>query len=351
MCARIAEALHQSFGSSLPQEVEALLSARGAQVSSSRLLKTSFHATFCVHMDPPLPHGGTSFAKAIVQVLGAELGDKAIFGHLQASTLVRAMELASSAGVRVPKVFATGRCASLLGPLDFVVEEFVDTQTVEDEVQAPSTDWDRLVYELQSKLLRHMLAEVDVSPLPHFKSLNTQLQWLMTWVPPWDDSLIQSLDRFAQGVATAPPQGLDPVLVHQDLNGGNVLCSELPSGIERPWVEYMGVWSEPRWGLDAVIDWESAAVADPRSLSAEEPWPTARALALVAKGSRLAEHAVRGTLPRCELRELIEGYDRAATELDEQGLLHYETWATRVKRARSAARSGLPQCSFFGGAS
>eukprot|EP00933_Yihiella_yeosuensis_P041289 TRINITY_DN35699_c0_g1_i1.p1 TRINITY_DN35699_c0_g1~~TRINITY_DN35699_c0_g1_i1.p1 ORF type:complete len:389 (+),score=73.06 TRINITY_DN35699_c0_g1_i1:47-1168(+) len=338
LSAHIGEALHRSFGKSLPEEVNALLSSSGARVSSSRLLKISFHATYLVDLDPPLCHKGDRFERAIVQVLGSQLGDKAIcsVNPTSASTLQKAMEIAAMAGVSVPRVFATGSCNSLIGPLDFLIEEFIETQTVEDQVQAAEIDWQRIVHDVQSKLLKQSLAGVDVTPLPHFKSLSTHLQWLMSVVPRWDENLTSSLDRFAQRVLLYPPPDLEPVLVHQDLNGGNVLCSEVPAGQDRPTVHAMGVWSEENWILDAVIDWESAAVADPRSLSEEEPWSSVRAFSHLTKGSWLAEQFVRGSLPRCELHELIECYDDAATELAEKGLLSYETWAERVKRAKSA---------------
>merc|ERR1712224_774376 len=158
LCAHIGEALHRSFGSSLPPEVEALLQSKGARVASSKLLKVSFHATFVVSLSPALLHNGSSFEQAIVQILGSQLGDKAIFGEVrsstQASTLVRAMEIASAAGLRVPAVFASGSCDSLVGPLDFLIEEFIHTETVEDEVQAPDLEWQWIHYEAEAKLLR-----------------------------------------------------------------------------------------------------------------------------------------------------------------------------------------------------
>merc|ERR1712217_473141 len=105
------------------------------------------------------------------------------------------------------------------------------------------------------------------------------------------------------------------------MNGGNLLCSQRTPDTE--------------WSLDGIIDWESAAVADPRSLSGSEPWRTTRSLALVTKGVLLAEAFVRGTLPRCELHQLLEGYDRASRQLDEDGWLKYEAWALRVERCRT----------------
>jgi len=329
MCAHIGFALHSSFGTSLPSEVEELLATKGSFVISSCHLKTSFHATFLVEMEPALLHDGQSFQKAIVQILGAELGDKALFSHLKASGLARAMELASSAGVRVPKLFAIGCCQSLLGPLEFVVEEFIQTDTVEDECEAPDDERQRIVVEVETKLREVPIS--DISSLPHFDSLSTQLQWLMTFVSPWDESLARSLAVFAEHVLSSPLPPRRPVLLHQDLNSGNVLCSQ----------------RDGKWSLDAIIDWESAAIADPRSLSDEEPWCTARAFSVVTKGSWLAEQFTHGKLPRCELHELLEGYERAAWQLDQSGWLHYETWASRSQKARTCANMQLLSSEIF----
>ena len=59
------------------------------------------------------------------------------------------------------------------------------------------------------------------------------------------------------------------MLVHQDLNDGNVLCSPDASGA---------------WQLDALIDWEGACVVDARvAYEPSEPWASLRALAKARK--------------------------------------------------------------------
>merc|ERR1712039_1052187 len=95
---------------------------------------------------------------------------------------------------------------------------------------------------------------------------------------------------FTEGVVSSPPAPSPSgvVLLHQDINDGNVLCSERPA-------------RSGTWELDSIIDWESAVVADPRSFDDGDPWRSARRFALVVKGSHLAELYIRRRLPRCEL--------------------------------------------------
>merc|ERR1711884_1018035 len=114
----------------------------------------------------------------------------------------------------------------------------------------------------------------DTEPLPRFQSFQIWLQWLMSQVPTWDTDLQAALGTFTEGVLASPPDPREPALYHQDLNDGNVLCSAV---------------SEGEWAFDGLIDWESAVVADPRIWTGGEPWSTARAFALVVKGSYLAQ--------------------------------------------------------------
>lgn len=321
--ARIGEYLDRQVAT-LPGEVAEALRGLGASVASSRRLKVSFHATFLVDLASPLVHDGSSATQVIVQVLGVQLGDKAICGQLSAATMVKAAELGARAGVRVAKIFGTGSCSpgGGVGPLDFVIQEFINTQTVEDRVFAPGPQAERIHREIRSKLGAISLEDVDTEPLPRFQTLQVWLQWMVSQVPAWDADLLSALTLFTESILGAPPPSLPAVLLHQDMNCGNVLCSADAAG---------------QWSLDALIDWESAAVADPRCMGSEEPFTTARAFALVTKGSFLAQQWVAGALPRCELAELIENYDRAASVLDDKGWLRRNTWAARVKMATEGA--------------
>lgn len=317
--ARIGEALDKLI-TGLPDEVAAVFLSLGANIKSSRHLKTSFHKTFLVELSPALVHEKCSHEKVIVQVLGVELGDKDVFGELTAATLVRAHELAVLAGVRVPAVFATGTCESDIGKLDFIVEEFVVTQTVEDKVRAPMEEWKRIRKEVIEKLKGLSLAGVDTLPLPRHDTCQSYVDWLLKMVPASDEVLAASLSRFRSDAAG----GIDgvPVLLHQDINDGNLLCSKSPNG--------------DGWKLDALIDWESAAVVDARCYENDKIWDTVQTFAVVVKCAHLAERFVQKTLPRCELQELLKNYEQAARKLDKQGFLPFETWAVRVERSRKA---------------
>eukprot|EP00929_Paragymnodinium_shiwhaense_P058041 TRINITY_DN29076_c0_g1_i1.p1 TRINITY_DN29076_c0_g1~~TRINITY_DN29076_c0_g1_i1.p1 ORF type:complete len:393 (+),score=79.24 TRINITY_DN29076_c0_g1_i1:29-1180(+) len=303
--------------------IGAVLSGLGAGIAHWKHLKTSFHATYLLDLSPPLVVDGISYSRVIAQVIGASMGDKALWmrGPTQAATLSRSAQIAQAAGVRVPTILAMGQVDSVLDPLDVVIEEFIQTQTVEDEVAAPSGQWHNIVDEVLDRMQALSLKDTDVKPLPHFQSLSVWLQWLLEQVPDFDVPLSTGLALFAEDILRSPPPPQEARLIHQDVNTGNVLCSEGSGGA---------------WKLDAVIDWESAAVADPRSLSNKEPWRTARAFSYVVKGSLLAEAFVHGRLPRCELEQLVEGYDRAAHELNDSGWLAYQSWALRVRHARTA---------------
>lgn len=327
--AHISQALDKSFPG-LPDEATSLLRSLGAGVASSRPLKTSFHKTFLVQLDPPLVHEHKNYASAIVQVIGVELGDKEVFGlELRAATLVRAHELAALAGMRVPAVFATGQCESAVGTMEFIVEEFVATQTVEDEVIAPNKDWRRIRQDdVVAKLKSWPLTDVDTSPLPRYDSCESYIDWLLELVPASDEALSKALSCVReQAVAQADTAG-PAVLLHQDINDGNMLCSKAPDGDE--------------WQLDALIDWESAAVVDARCYANTDLWALVGTFAIVVKGAYLAERFVQQTLPRCELEELLEGYQGAARRLEKNSLLPFETWATRVGRCREALRTTAP---------
>merc|ERR1712048_532147 len=113
-------------------------------------------------------------------------------------------------------------------------------------------------------------------------------------------------------------------LVHQDINGGNLLSSKNPSGTG--------------WVLDAIIDWESAVVVDPRLAECrDEPWCTAQLLGTAAKGAHLAGCFAIGALPRCELESSVEDYTEAAQELAEKGLLSFQPWSRLVERCKGMA--------------
>mmetsp|Transcript_93504 Transcript_93504/g.163517 ORF Transcript_93504/g.163517 Transcript_93504/m.163517 type:complete len:254 (+) Transcript_93504:3-764(+) len=249
------------------------------------------------------------------------MGDKAVFGNLRVATLVKAHELARLAGVSVPAIFATGVCDTALGALDFIVEEYVVTETVEDKVIAPRAQWGQIRREVVDKFKGLSLAGVDTSPLPRYDTCHAYVKQLMQLVPVWDEGLVKALERLCEKAAEAEEASV-PALLHQDINGGNLLCSKASEG--------------DAWKLDALIDWESAAVVASKYYDNDDLWATAGTFAMVVRGAHLAERLVQDTLPRCELEELVENYQGAARRLDKAGLLPFETWASKVTRSREA---------------
>merc|ERR1719469_522867 len=162
----------------------------------------------------------------------------------------KAAELATQAGLRVAATYAKGQCSTpSIGPLDFIIQEFIETQTVEDEVVAPADQHRRICADIRSKLDGLPLDALDTEPLARFQTFQVWLQWLMSQVPAWDAELQAALALFTEGVLASPPEARGPALIHQDMNGGNVLCSPASGGA---------------WALDGLIDWESAVVADPQ---------------------------------------------------------------------------------------
>lgn len=327
---RISEALHR-FVRDVPAEVSQMLLDMGSGIRGAQHLKTSFHATFQLQLSPPLVAAGSgdSHDKAILQVLGAQMGDKGVFGReITAGGLKRAMELGGAAGVRVPAVFGIGTCETPLGRLEFILQEMIQTATVEDKVRAPISDWQRIAGEVQGALRTMSLSNESTEPLPRYESLEAYLRFCASLVPVADAELLATMEIFIASITEAPPTAQHLVLLHQDVNDGNLLCS--PQAGDR----------DP-WQLDALIDWESAAVADPRMLAREEPWSTARAFAHVAKGSHMAAHLACANVggagadvlheaPRCELMELVEQYEEGAKSLDSAGLLGYQSFLDKV---------------------
>lgn len=321
LCARIGDALEKNI-QGMPSEIVEALAAKGATCVERKHLKTSFHSTWLFDLEPPLLHEGKPHHRVIVQVIGIELGDKDIFGFdTCARTLTRASELAAQAGVRVPLIFASGSMAAGdLGHLDFVIEEFVTTQTVEDEVLAPGGCWHAARQDVEQKLQNLSLADVDTTPLPRFNTFQEYFGYLQGLVPSKCESLQRSLQRFVDQ-CELESVSWTPSLVHQDINGGNLLCSP--------------VEGSDKWALDALIDWESAVVCDWRMLGREEPFAIAAQFGAVVKGAHLAERYVNGSLPRCELDALVENYARAAKKLQQKNVLTFEPWRDLVTQCQS----------------
>jgi len=317
---RVAEALEKE--AELPGEV--LTSLAGPDIPAIRQaakIKQSFHETFVVEFEAPAkdvdigPQGDPR--RAVVQVLGAQVGDKGLFSlqaPISADSIVRAHELAREAGVSVPHIWTTGMVSSR-GPfenLPFLVYECISTDTVEDEIRAPSGEWDKIVEQQVERLLAvHVLDEVDTSPLPRIPDVFGFLAEMRGMAGDAEDkTLWTALQRLENTFREKLEVIAGPLtLIHQDVNDGNVLCSRGRVG----------------WGLDAVIDWESAVVADSRLMSNEEPWTIARHFGRVTLARWLC-HLVRTRVesaPRCDLAELLENHDES------ERILRHKQWLDR----------------------
>merc|ERR1711920_655911 len=107
---------------------------------------------------------------------------------------------------------------------------------------------------------------------------------------------------------------------HQDAHSYNLLCARSALATAQ---------SSDDWRLVAVIDWESAAVVDPRlAYSSEEPWASLRNCGHVVKGRWLAAAIVAAetshnwlSLPRCDLGTLANEHDCATERLVHSGHL------------------------------
>lgn len=112
-----------------------------------------------------------------------------------------------------------------------------------------------------------------------------------------------------------------PVLLHQDLNDGNVLMSRAEGG--RP-----GLWE-----LDALIDWESAAVAPQNFVSGKTPcWKVLRCFSVMVKllWLKVTKAASPKQAPRCEYDELVGELQRVRDELNDS-----KTWGDQMNTPSS----------------
>ncbi|CAK9022107.1 unnamed protein product [Durusdinium trenchii] len=304
----------------LPVEIIVKFSQRGSVMTSSKRLKSSFHSTWLVEISP-LIQDGKSYDRVIVQILGSQVGDQPLSVHISCKQIVKAMDIARRAGVRVPDVLFTGSCDTYIGPLEFIVQEYISTQTVEDVVKAPAREWNRIEREVVGKLQAFGLGE-DATPMQSFESLHQYLMYFRNLVPTSLISIREEIDNFVQGL---PRKKSEPLaLLHQDINCGNLLTSEVDK-------------VSNSWRLDAVIDWESAVIAPGELLCRplEDHWRIAMAFGQVAKGAWLAGCLAEKALPRCDLEALVENYTRAAKKLEKRKHVRFEKWSSLVQKCQT----------------
>ena len=345
----------------LPAEVAQALALKGfPALKASRKLKTSFHETFLVEFGAALSEdvappgkmwsGGPGGARdrAIVQILGAQLGDKPLFSPdalISGELIGYALALAEKAGVAAPRLWCAGSVAKrgALRDLQFVVLECIETETVEDEVNAPDVDFDCIVGALRDALAsRAVDAEWDGGHLPRFDDVHAflaHLRALARTVGAGDlDVPLAKLE--AECTTKWKPAAAPPTLIHQDLNRGNVLCSQRAT---------QGVWF-----LDGLIDWESAAAGDARlAYASGSPWEEARDFAHVVKGRWLVDLARRAPerAPRCEVGEILEAHDEAQKRLAEGGWLPAEAILAGTSNANLAVTFPEELSPHYGGSS
>lgn len=320
--ARIGSSLEQCV-QDLPMDVIVEFTQRGTSVASAKRLKSSFHSTWLVEVSPGMIQDGKSYDRVIIQILGSQVGDQPLSLHISGNQIVKAMHLARRAGVRVPDVLFTGSCGTQLGTLDFIVQEYILTQTVEDVVKAPREEWHRIEGEVTTKLKAQRIGREDAAPVLVFESLAEYLAWFQNLVPPALRFIGEAIDQFARGVEHRPTS---PALLHQDINCGNLLTSAVSQA----------------WQLDAVIDWESAVVAPSDLLCRprEDKWRIAMDFGELAKGAWLAGCMADKTLPRCDLEALVENYTRAAKKLETRRLVRYQSWASLVETCQRVKGAG-----------
>lgn len=283
----IGDALDGLPTSGVPPEVAAKLRDLGLPpVRLSRRIKTSFHATYMLELGDPRDNAWASavaWQRAVLQIIGSELGDKTLFDvskPISSKAIEKASFLAQAAGVRVPQVWATGEIAEWGGlrNLPFVIYEFIETATVENEVKAPQREWRRISMRLREQLGSCSLAGVDTEPLPRYEDASSFVAYLVGLAEEAQAAdLVEALRRLSSELKEANIPRVAPTLIHQDLNDGNILCSPDPLG------------PKDAWRLDALIDWEGAVVGDPRiCFEPLDPWSTLRKLARVTKQRWLA---------------------------------------------------------------
>jgi len=264
---------------------------------------------------------------------GAVLVDKPIFCKdrpLSVAALTRAAELSRSAGVRAPNVLGSGHVAARGGleNLEYIIYEFIETQTVEDEVMAPRDQWHSIEGNIKASLAGQHCTELSTEPLGRFDTYQDfvdHLQLLAREAP--SETLAEPLAQLRLDLCNDAEPPTPPTLIHQDLNGGNLLCSQREDGL---------------WHLDALIDWESAVVTDSRIAYSKEPlWQELRAFGHVVKGCWLAAAVVHGHAPLCCASELAENHDRARKLLAKRRGLQFRKWTEVLTRCRANAASSL----------
>jgi hypothetical protein len=136
------------------------------------MIRLSHHATYAVCLE------GWRVDRAIVKVLGAELGDKPIFDvakPISAVLVQRAAQLAAHAGVRVPSIYDVGDlrrvCDGSEEAFQFVIQQFIEHSANAAKglpTVVPETEVTTAATRVIAKLSARPIATDADEPLPWF---------------------------------------------------------------------------------------------------------------------------------------------------------------------------------------
>ena len=211
--------------------------------------------------------------------------------------------------------------------VEWLLWEWIETDTIEDIVAAPNLEGiiEQNVNQKLSNPLGNQnpsLLEDATQFLPKYESIDSYISYLQNELSPLitlpDSALgfnpVQSILKVKEMIKKAEcgNKSVGQVcLIHQDLNGGNVLCSKIQQ--------------TENWALDAVIDWESAALAPIEFLrdSSRSDLEKLFMFVMVLRNAWLASGFATdpGRLPSCDFMELMENTTIWVEKLNNAGLL------------------------------
>ena len=213
-----------------------------------------------------------------------------------------------------------------LSNVEWLLWEWIKTDTVENIVAAPNLDEiiEQNVMRKLSKPLRNLdpsILEDARQFLPQYESIESYVDYLKNELSPLitlPDSALgfnpgQSILIVKEMIKKAKcgKKSVGKVcLIHQDLNWGNVLCSQIQE--------------TKNWALDAVIDWESAALAPIEFLrDSSRPEQTLFMFGMVLRNAWLASGFATdpSRLPSCDFMQLMENTTEWVEKLRNAGLL------------------------------
>eukprot|EP00440_Ansanella_granifera_P055347 gb/GFBE01060000.1/.p1 GENE.gb/GFBE01060000.1/~~gb/GFBE01060000.1/.p1 ORF type:complete len:400 (+),score=105.83 gb/GFBE01060000.1/:1-1200(+) len=315
----------------LPEEVKQAVMAKGAQIKESKRISMVTDSTWLIDLDPPLVQGDKHFARAVVSILGSQMVDYPFSFWTNTSLVMKAMELAKTAGIPVPEILAEGQIQTEIGSLGFLVQQYVPSGSSSANAK-PDDDEDmriRLSARLDQKLDSVDFASMDTAPLPRFDTELDIFHYLQTFVPSEFAMLHKSLDRIVGKVTEeekeSQKENTSPHKLHLKHPGldGNILMSKNPH--------------TKQWSVDAVVDWDSASI---RGSSLFKPTKmngpvVAVMFSQVAKGAYLAHCYVNGCMPICNLEKQVELYNEHAQKLVRlHELPSFQPWSALVEIAR-----------------